>query len=114
MKKHLQYALCMFIYFFIVAVPAVYAQGLENPLRRINSFEEFVKLLLQAVINIGLPIAVLFIVYAGFLFVIAQGDTTKLQKAKDTFFWTIVGVTVFLGSWALAVIVENTIILLTG
>jgi len=101
--------------------PSVYAAGcgssgggLSNPLRNICSFEDFVALLLQAVINIGLPIAVLFIVYSGFLFVTAQGNETKLQKAKDTFFYTIIGVTVFLGSWALALIVKSTIKLLTG
>ena len=88
--------------------------GLRNPLKNICSFEDFVALLLKAVINIGLPIAVLFIVYSGFLFVTAQGSEDKIKKAKDTFFYTVIGVTIFLGSWALALIVKNTIKLLTG
>jgi len=87
--------------------------GLSNPLRNICSFEDFVELLLQAVINIGLPIAALFIVYSGLLFVTAQGSEAKIQKAKDVFFYTVIGVTIFLGSWALALIVKNTIGLLT-
>lgn len=88
--------------------------GLYNPLKNINSFEQFVAVLLQAVVYIGLPIAVLFIVYAGFLFATAQGSEDKLKKAKSTFYWTIIGVTIFLGSWTLALIVKNTIKLITG
>jgi len=110
------------IIFLLVAVKSTHAAtncggtggGLQNPLRSICSFEDFVELLLQAVIRIGLPIAVLFIVYAGFLFVTAQGNVTKLEEAKRTFLYTIIGVTIFLGSWALALIVKNTISLLTG
>lgn len=133
MNTHIQKILTTLFFFFTVTVPVAYAipivprntvdggdggcstgGGLRNPLQNICSFEDFVELLLQAVIRIGLPIAVLFIVYSGFLFVTAQGDTTKLQKAKDTFFWTVVGVAVFLGSWTLALIVKNTINILTG
>ncbi len=116
--RFIQKILTTSVFFFMVTIPVAYAAvqggGLQNPLRGINNFEEFVELLLKAVINIGFPIAVLFIVYAGFLFVTAQGDTTKIQKAKDTFFYTIIGVALFLGSWTLAIIVKNTIKLITG
>lgn len=121
MKKYIQNLLLTFTVFFIGTTSVTHAAtgcatggGLANPLKNICSFEDFVALLLKAVIDIGLPIAVLFIVYSGFLFVTAQGSETKLQKAKDTFFYTIIGVTIFLGSWALALIVKNTIKLLTG
>lgn len=128
MKKATQKAFSIFwtsTVFLFAIVPTAYAipddgnrgncggtEGLINPLRNICSFEQFVELLLQAVIRIGLPIAVLFIVYSGFLFVTAQGNAEKLQKAKNTFFYTVIGVTIFLGSWALALIVESTIRLL--
>lgn len=126
MKKATQYIFWTGIVFLFVTVPLVHAQvtagpcpgevlgGLRNPLRNICGFEEFVRLLLQAVIAIGTPIAVLFIVYSGFLFVTAQGSEDKLKKAKDTFFYTIIGVAIFLSSWALATIVQNTIISITG
>ena len=133
MKKYVQNIFSILTFFFVVTVPVAHAApvvprlfgtggsggcsnggGLSNPLRNICSFEDFVELLLQAVISIGLPIAVLFIVYSGFLFVTAQGSETKIQKAKDVFFYTVIGVTIFLGSWALALIVKNTIGLITG
>ncbi len=112
----IQKTLTTFIFFFMVTVPYALAAGLENPLENsgIYSFEKFVELLLKAVINIGLPIAVLSIVYSGFLFVTAQGNVTKIEEAKKTFYYTIIGVALFLGSWTLAIIVRNTIGLLTG
>ncbi|OGG54685.1 hypothetical protein A3D62_03290 [Candidatus Kaiserbacteria bacterium RIFCSPHIGHO2_02_FULL_49_11] len=88
--------------------------GLRNPLKNINSFEAFVAALLKAAIYIGLPIAVLFIVYSGFLFITAQGNDKKLTDAKTTFYWTVIGVAIFLGSWALAKIIESTVRLITG
>jgi len=120
-KSTSQYILWMSVAFLFVKTPIAYAAGcggsgggLRNPLTNICSFEDFVALLLQAVINIGLPIAVLFIVYSGFLFVTAQGNVTKIDEAKKTFFYTVIGVSIFLGSWALALIVKSTIKLLTG
>lgn len=121
MKKYIQHTLSIFVLFFIITIPYAQASGgcssgggLKNPLKNICNFEDFVALLLKAVIDIGLPIAVLFIVYSGFLFVTAQGNVTKIEEAKKTFFYTVIGVTIFLGSWALALIVESTIKLLSG
>ena len=42
---------------------------LSNPLGDIESFPELIKAILDAAIIIGFPIAVLFIVFAGFRFV---------------------------------------------
>lgn len=79
-----------------------------NPLAA-QSFCGLVKNLLQAALAIGIPIAVLFIVYAGFKFVMAQGNSTKLQDARNNFMWTVVGIGIFLGAWLLASVVANTV-----
>jgi hypothetical protein len=49
-----------------------------NPLG-VSSFCGLVKVLLDAALVIGIPIAVLFIVYAGFKFVMAQGNPEELR-----------------------------------
>jgi hypothetical protein len=79
-----------------------------NPLAA-NSFCGLIKNLLQAALAIGIPIAVLFIVYAGFKFVLAQGNATKLSKARTNFMWTLVGIGIFVGAWLLASVVANTV-----
>ena len=106
------YAFWIVVGFFLTAA-SVFAQGLKNPLSGIKNFEEFVSELLRAVIFIGFPIVVLFIVYSGFLFITAQGDVEKIKTAKNTFLYTIIGVAIFLGSLTLAKIIEGTIKLIT-
>lgn len=82
---------------------------LQNPIGGAGTFGDLINLILDAVIVIGLPIAALFIIYAGFLFVTAQGNEKKVTKAKSTFLWTIVGVAIFLGARVLGEIIQNTV-----
>jgi len=85
--------------------------GLQNPLEGggITSMATFVEKFLKAVVYVGFPIAVLFVVYSGFLFVFAQGNSSDLEKAKKNFWWTIIGVGLFLGAWALATLIRGTV-----
>ena len=51
----------------------------------------------------------LFLVYAGFLFVLARGSATGLQKAKSNLIHVILGIGIFIGAWLLGQIIANTI-----
>lgn len=63
---------------------------------------------------IGIPVATLFIVWAGFLFVVARGKPEALTKAKANALYVAIGVAVFLGAWFLAQIIAATIQALGG
>lgn len=87
----------------------VMAQGrLENPLQ-FSSIQDFLKGLLGAVMYIGLPIIALVIVYSGFLFITARGNSEKIKQAIYNFQWVVIGTGVFLGAWALTGIIAGTI-----
>ncbi len=86
---------------------------IQNPLG-VGSFCGLVKKLLQVAIQIGIPVAVLFIVYAGFKFVVAQGNPEKLAEARHNFLWTIIGIAIFLSAWLLATVIANTVNQLGG
>ena len=90
----------------------VYAQSqtLSNPASGagINSIGDFVAAFLKAVVEISLPILTLFIVYSGFLFVTARGNASKLEKAKENFFYVIIGAILILGAWVLATLISAT------
>ncbi len=60
-------------------------------------------------VTIGTPIAILAIIYSGFLFVSAQGKPEKLKDARIALLWTIVGVAVLLGAQLLATVIKGTI-----
>lgn len=89
------------IFIIIIATGAAYGQTLQNPLKA-ESFADLVRGLADAIIKISIPLVGIFIVYAGFLFVTAGGDEKKLETAKTTFYWTMIGAAVLLGSSALA------------
>ena len=82
--------------------------GLENPLR-FNTLAEFLDAVLNAVILIAFPVLVLFMVYAGFLFISAQGKPDKIAQARTVFIWTLIGALLILGSKALAIAINATV-----
>jgi len=73
----------------------------------IVSFLNFI--LEKIVLPIGGVIAVLFLVYAGFLFVTARGSEEQLEHAKETLKWTIIGIAILFGSLAISNGIKNTI-----
>ena len=82
---------------------------LNNPITGVDTLTEFINKILDVVITIATPIAVLAIIYSGFLFVKARGSDTKLVEAKKTLGWILVGVMVLLGAQLLSSVIEGTI-----
>lgn len=81
---------------------------LENPIR-FDNLGEFLVEVLGVVIVIALPIIVLAIIYAGFLFVSAQGDESKIKSAKSIFTWTVIGGGIILGAQVIALAIQATV-----
>ena len=81
---------------------------LANPLES-ETFAELVENIAEIVAQIGFPIAVLAIIYSGFLFATARGNEEQLKNAKRVFFWTIIGTAILLGAWAIAEAVQTFI-----
>ncbi|MCK5286138.1 MAG: hypothetical protein KAJ58_02855 [Candidatus Pacebacteria bacterium] len=82
---------------------------LENPIGGTSTLAGFVTQILGVVKTIATPIAILAIIYSGFLFVKARGNPGELEKAKETLKWTLVGVAVLLAAELLSSVVEGTI-----
>lgn len=81
--------------------------SIQNPLK-VDSFCKLVEIILQALMVIGLPVAVLFLVWVGFKFILAQGDPGKLTDARRNLFNTVIGIAIFLGAWTIAIVLSNT------
>lgn len=83
---------------------------IENPLgSKINSIPEFIETLLNIVVTIGVPLVALAIIYTGFLFVTAQGNSEKLTTAKNALLYTLIGAGLVLGAWVLANSIAGTV-----
>lgn len=78
------------------------------------SFCDLIKSLLNILLAIGVPIAVLFLVWSGFRFILARGSQQGLADAKRNFMYVIIGIAVFLGAWTLATVIQATFQSLPG
>ena len=88
--------------------PPASSATVTNPLG-VTSFCGLIKALLGAAIAIGIPVAVLFIVWAGLKFVLARGKPEDLKVAQQNMLWTVIGIGIFLGAWLLAMVIANTV-----
>lgn len=76
----------------------------------IDSVTEFIERILNIVIMIGMPIVVLALIWSGFLYVKAQGNSDKIGEAHKTLLWTVVGAALLMGSWAIARAIKQTVV----
>ncbi len=106
---------------FLVVVPVsvLYAANNVNcdpaggkicpPINQTN-LNDFIKTLLEGALKVGIPIIALAIIYCGFLFVSARGNSEKLGKAKSSLMYTLIGAAILLGSWAIAITISETVL----
>ena len=86
-------------------------EQIGNPLK-VGNFCQLIKIVLQAILVIGVPIAVVFLVIVGFKFIIARGNPGELDKAKADFLHTVIGIAIFIGAWAIAKLIAATLVAL--
>lgn len=84
--------------------------GIRSPLKdEVSSIPGFIEAALKALVMIALPILTLFIVYSGFKFISAQGNSSKLEEAKKNFMYVIIGALLILGAWVIATLIGGTV-----
>jgi len=82
---------------------------LKNPLGDTKTLESLIDKIIQIFLNFFAIVAVIYLVYGGFLFIKAQGNPNALGEAKTNILWAIIGLAVILGAKAISTIVTNTI-----
>ena len=81
---------------------------LQNP-TTIGSIQELLTAILSFVVALGAPIVTLAIIYAGFKFVAARGNSTKLEEAKTYLVYVLVGAAIILGAFVLKDVISGTV-----
>ena len=111
-KMMLMFLMMIFIMPLIVSgtLPeeATISATIDNPLSA-DSLFCFLKDTLDIFLTIGIIIAVLFMVYAGFLFVTARGAETQLTTAKKAFLGAVFGTAIIMGVWVIAQAIVGTV-----
>src|SRR3989338_8132912 len=81
--------------------------SLQNPLK-VTNFCDLLKVVLQAILIIGMPVAVVFLVIVGFKFILAQGKPEAIGIAQKNLLRTVIGIAIFLGAWTIAKVIAAT------
>lgn len=81
---------------------------LANPLK-FDSIPEFLLAIIDIILIFAVPIIVLFIMYAGFLYVTARGDTGQIGQAHSALTWAIIGGVIVLGAKILLTVIQGTV-----
>lgn len=81
---------------------------LTNPLKS-ESLIEFFQDILDVILVFAVPIIVFFIIYAGFKFVMAQGEPGALGDAKRALLYAIIGGVIILGAYVILAVIGGTV-----
>lgn len=84
---------------FSVVVGQVLALDLPNPLST-DDPRVFIGQIIKAILGASGSIALLMFVYGGLVYLTAQGESERIQRAKNTLVWAIMGLAVIFGSYA--------------
>lgn len=82
---------------------------ITNPLGKTTSLSTIIVNIVQVVQILLIMAAVLYIIWAGFLFVSAKGDTSKIIKARNALLWGFVGVALVLGAQVIVTTIKNSV-----
>ncbi len=82
---------------------------IKNPLR-VDSITEFLVAVIEIILIFATPIIVIYIMYAGFLFVTANGEPDQLEKARNALMFAIIGGVIILGVFLIIEIIQNTLV----
>ncbi|MEQ1499988.1 MAG: TrbC/VirB2 family protein [Parcubacteria group bacterium] len=98
---------------------ATFAQVTANPPIVINipnptnAGSDLMSVLNTLLTRVVMPIAtiavVMYIIWAGFSFLTAQGNTKKIGEAKSRLLWALIGAGILLGAAGISALVQNTV-----
>jgi hypothetical protein len=111
----------LFVFFIIFSLLApvivvkaainVSTTGIANPLGTTGpqNIPDFIERLIKIVLTVGVPVLVLAFIYAGFLYVKAQGNSGELEVAHRTLLYTVIGGALLLGAYVIAQAIGSTV-----
>jgi len=112
MKKFSSIVLAGFVFLSTASIGLTASNAINIQLKspiEARSVSEVMLAFFDILVQIGAVAVTLAIVYAGFMFVAAQGNPEKINQAKKTLLYTVIGALVLLGAQVIAKVIESTI-----
>lgn len=132
MKKSLLTTLFLSL-FFLIFVPLVNTQAIEpsgvpdpispsnnpcpagstncltNPLGSINTPQQLIGKIINAVLGVVGSLALLMFVYGGLTWMTSSGSQEKVKKGRDIIVWSAIGLAIIFASYGLVRILLNSV-----
>jgi len=103
-----------FVFLFLITVSCAFANSnssdndsfdvepieIPNPLGS-QSFSDLINAIIGVIFRLSLWIAPIMFIIAGFFFITAAGEPTKIETAKKMVLWTLIGLLVVFSSYAI-------------
>ena len=110
LKKYIMFFVVMLAIVF--GADVVFAQGLVQCTDNCG-FYDLIRLaenIIRFLIVIVAPIAAIAFAYAGFLMFTSRGNEQQVTKAKEVFWYVLIGIVVVLGAFLMIKILKDTLI----
>ena len=85
----------------------------QNPLKS-PDLDSLISDIVAIIIYIAVPVMGLYIMYVGFLYVKAQGNSSEITKANENLKWVLIGSAVILGAGTILTLIQGTINAIKG
>lgn len=82
--------------------------AIKNPLEA-DTITELFTAIIDILMVFAVPLIVFFIIYAGFLYVTAQGNENTIQKAHTALLYALIGGVIILGAKVLITVIGGTV-----
>jgi heme/copper-type cytochrome/quinol oxidase subunit 2 len=90
--------------------PGQVTAQLQNPLgSAVPDIPSLITKVINVVISFAYIVVACFLIWSGFKFVTAQGNSKEIESAKSTFYWTIVGALIVMGAQTLSAMFKTTL-----
>jgi hypothetical protein len=107
-KVHLLVFSILFVLPLVVSAQQANLNTIDNPIKA-NSLAEFFAAIVDGLIQLGVVVSALGIMYGGFLLVTAAGEEEKISNGRKTITWALVGTAVLLGAKVLFEVIQGTV-----
>jgi len=103
-KTNLLFSTLLFVFFLTTVASVVIANGTQT-----TDINVILGNIRGLVWEIFATLVVICFIWAGVLFLTAEGDPQKLEKAKQAFFWGVIGTLVGILAYSITSIMMNEI-----
>ncbi len=85
---------------------------INNPLS-VSTIQDAIKKIMDVVLMLAIPVIIVLYIWAGFTYIMAQGNGEAIKKAHNRLLFTTLGAVIILGAWTIATAVVGTVNMIT-